>query len=210
MPLVKAMIINTSTGEPIPVMFNPEEYAISKSATIAKIEIPGLESPILEFINGGQETLTMDLFFDTYELGIDVRVFTERISSLLDSIDPKRDEPPVLLFAWASLNFRCVLESLTKRFTMFSSLGMPVRATLSVTFHSYDTIEHHLARNPFRSLGHTKTYVVKEGETLSQIAWQVYQNPAAWRLIADQNRIENTRKLEPGQVLLIPPLDERG
>ena len=173
MPLVKAIIINTSTGLPLPIMFNPEEYSISRSAKYCDAKIPGLESPITEFNLGHEETLSMDLFFDTYESGLDVRIFTERIAALID-LDPITDRPPVCLFAWGTLVFECVLQSVTKRFTMFDTFGLPVRATLSVQFRGFNALNVLLAKNPFRSLGHSKTHTVKAGETLSQIAWQMY------------------------------------
>ena len=93
MALVKAMIINTETGVPIPIMFNPEEYSITRSARFSDPKTPGLETTVTEFSHGMPETLTMELFFDTYESGLDVRIFTERISKLLE-LDPRTDRPP--------------------------------------------------------------------------------------------------------------------
>ena len=204
MALVKATIINTGTGEPIPIMFNPEEYSITRDAKFSDAKVYGLETPVTEFSHGMPETLSMELFFDTYETGVDIRLFTERIANLLE-LDPRTDMPPVCLFVWGSLTFKCMLKSITKKFTMFNTFGLPVRATLSVTFHGYNELNFLLAKNPFRSLGHAKVYVVKEGETLSQIAWNVFQDPKLWREIADHNKIENPQKLQPGQVLRIPP-----
>ena len=72
--LVKALIeildkaaIDPSRGllRFIPVQFNPPELTLSKGAQIAEIAIPGLDSPILQFIRGQNEKLTLDLFFDT-------------------------------------------------------------------------------------------------------------------------------------------------
>ena len=47
------------------VQFNPTEYTINKAVQIAEIAIPGLDEPILQFVRGQNEKLTMDLFFDT-------------------------------------------------------------------------------------------------------------------------------------------------
>ena len=55
----------------IPVQFNPTEYTLEKGAQIAEIAIPGLDSPILQFIRGQTEKLTLELFFDTTESGMD-------------------------------------------------------------------------------------------------------------------------------------------
>ena len=205
MALVKALIINTETGLSIPVMFNPEEYSISKSAKFSDPEIHGLESPPTEYNRGSHETLSMELFFDTYEKNLDVRLHVEPLVKLLE-LNPQTDKPPVLLVAWGTLAFPCQLQSVTKKFTLFNSLGMPVRATLSVTFRGYNTLEFLLAKNPFRSLGHSKTYIVKDGETLSHIAWHVFQDASRWRVIARHNKLDNPKKLRPGQVPKIQPV----
>ena len=204
MALVKAMIINTETAQLIPVMFNPEEYSITRSAKFSDPKVHGLETTKTEYSHGMPEKLSMDLFFDTYESGLDVRIYTEQIANLLE-INPKTDKPPVCLIAWGTLAFECMLESVTKKFTMFNTFGLPVRATLSVTFRGYNNLDFLLAKNPYRSLGHSKVYVVKDGDTLNRIAWEVFQDPTQWRKIADHNKIENPRKLQSGQVLRIPP-----
>ena len=47
------------------VQFNPTEYTLTKGAQIAEIAIPGIDSPILQFVRGQNEKLTLELFFDT-------------------------------------------------------------------------------------------------------------------------------------------------
>ena len=53
------------TPEDIQLQFNPTEISFDKSAQLAEISIPGLDSPLLQFVRGQDERLTMDLFFDT-------------------------------------------------------------------------------------------------------------------------------------------------
>ena len=60
----------------------------------------------------------MELFFDTYETGQDVRDFTAPIVALLDK-QPQTMAPPVLLFSLGRVQFRCVLVDAGQRFTMF-------------------------------------------------------------------------------------------
>ena len=193
--------------EEVPVLFNPTEYSMEKSNEFASVNIPGLESPMLQFSRGNLETLTMDLFFDSYEENKDVRTdYTTKITDLL-KIDPDIHAPPILRFVWGSLNFTCVLSSVTKKFTMFRSDGIPVRATLSVTFNEYRT-EVSAKENPKKSSDRTKTYTIKQGDSLWAIAAREYGDPASWRPIADKNRIENPRLLEIGIEITIPPLEE--
>jgi len=190
----------------VPVRFYPSEYTMEKSNEFANINISGLESPMLQFSRGNLETLTMDLFFDSYEENKDVRDYTNKITDLL-KIDPDIHAPPILRFVWGNLNFTCVLSRVSKKFTMFRSDGIPVRATLSVTFNEYRT-EMSSREKPLKSSDRTKTYFIKEGDSLWAIAARKYGDPAFWRLIADKNRIGNPRLLEIGREITIPPLEE--
>ena len=97
---IQVLDANGAVKEEIPVLFNPGEYSMEKSNEFANITIPGLESPLLQFVRGGLETLSMDLFFDSYEENKDVREYTDKITDLL-KIDPALHAPPILRFIWA-------------------------------------------------------------------------------------------------------------
>src|SRR3546814_17418915 len=75
----------------IEVQFNPETYRLNKGAQIAEIGVYGIDSPILQFVRGQNETLTLDLFFDSTEDGMDesardVREQTRSIYQLVKKI----------------------------------------------------------------------------------------------------------------------------
>lgn len=202
---IQVLDANGTVKEEIPVLFNPSEYSMEKSNEFANINIPGLESPLLQFVRGGLETLSMDLFFDSYEENKDVREYTDKITDLLN-IDPGLHAPPILRFIWASLHFTCVLARAAKRFTMFRSDGIPVRATLGVTFNEYQTATTGKEK-PLESRDRTKRYVLKQGDSLWQIAAKEYGDPAMWRAIAEANEIDNPRILETGKEIVIPPVE---
>jgi hypothetical protein len=193
-------------GPRIDVLFNPAEYSIQKSNQFAETPLLGLPTPIRQFTSGGAEALTLDLFFDTYEKGEDVRLYTEQVAGLLQ-IDPDLHAPPTLKFIWGKLEFKCVLEQVTKKFTMFLADGVPVRAMLSVTFKEYKTIQEQLQSRPLQSADRTKRRIVQEGDSLWLIAAQEYDDPTLWRPIAEKNALANPRFLTPGMELTIPPLE---
>jgi nucleoid-associated protein YgaU len=194
------------------VPFNPTEFTLNKGAQIAEIGIPGLDSPILQFIRGQTEKLTLDLFFDTTLSGMgagaaDVRTETQKIYQLV-KLQSKTHAPPRLRLSWGkALAFRAIVESVQQKFTLFSPEGVPLRATLTVTFSEYKTLEEQLKEINKQSADHTKQRVVRQGDTLSKIAAEEYDDPGAWRHIAEENGIDNPRQLLPGMVLMIPPLD---
>jgi hypothetical protein len=234
MPLqkVKIEILDTAAVDParglppvIEVQFNPTEYALNKGAQIAEIGIPGLDSPILQFVRGQNETLTLEFFFDTTRTGAqgarspgmgedaaDVRDLTKSIYQLV-KIQPRTHAPPRVRVSWGSLSFKAIVESVQQRFSLFSPNGVPLRATVAVTFREYKTLQQQLDELNPQSADHTKEHVVRAGETLSAIAAREYADPRLWRLIADdpanRGKIPSPRRLRAGATLLIPPLGVR-
>lgn len=207
MPLTKALIINRDAlvPIPIPVMFNPPEYQLQVTNQFAEVGIPGLGSSLLQFVKGSAQTLTMELFFDTTDEGVDVRVFTSLILNLT-SLNSETHAPPRLLFVWGSLVFPCVLESVTQKFDYFNALGMPLRARLSVSLKGNDTLQDLLGGIQLLSADRTKQWLFKEGDTLQKIAAQEYGDPRQWRPIATANNIDNPLTIPTGRSLKIPAL----
>ena len=203
----------------VPCLFNPKELSVEKSNQFAEVNIPGLPSPILQFVRGNARSVSMDLFFDTYEKGTDVREYTDQITGwdagamfsklpqgpkgLMD-IDSDLHAPPICLFIWGAFIFQCLIERVSKRFTMFLPEGIPVRATLSVTLKEYREVEVQVKEIATQSADLTKRWVVTQGDSLWSIAAKEYGNPEEWRLIAEANKIDNPRLLKPGQKLVIP------
>ena len=157
-------------GPEIKVLFNPERYTVSKSVQLAEVTIPGLDSPVVQFIRGQNEKLSMELFYDTTDFGLvddvhDVRVETAKVYNLL-KVNGDLHAPPRVLLSWgesgkltsygASIPPWLVLESVTEEFSLFSSTGIPVRAKLNVTFREAWTIEEQLQVTPRHSSDRTK------------------------------------------------------
>ncbi len=199
-------------------LFNPERYTVNKSVQIAEIGIPGLDSPVQQFVRGQTEKITMELFFDTTESGMvdnvkDVREQTKKIYQLL-KVKSELHAPPRCVLLWGdagklfsfgtSVSPWCLVESVSEEFTLFSPSGKPLRAKLNVTFREAWTIEEQLRETPRHSASRTKTRIARKGETLSRIAWLEYNDATQWRLIADENNIDNPRLLAPGTSLRIP------
>jgi nucleoid-associated protein YgaU len=200
-------LVGTYAGVRAQVIFNPAEYSLEKGNQFASAPLPGLSNPVFSFVNGDADTLTMELFFDTYtnKGASDVREETNKIARLLE-IDRELHAPPPVKFVWGGLIFEAIIERLSQRFTMFREDGVPVRATLNVTFKEYRTIKDQLDDNPNQSSDWTKHRIVAEQDTLNLIAAIEYGDPTVWRVIANANDIDNPRLLQPGQEIRLPPL----
>jgi hypothetical protein len=217
---MQPLTIIPERGETIFAMFNPERYTVSKSLQLAEIGIPGLDSPVVQYVRGQNEKISMELFFDTTDDGMvgdvtDVRDRTSKVYALM-KVDGELHAPPRVLLDWGtggqltshgtSIEPWLILESISEEFNLFSPDGIPLRARLTVTFREAWTIEEQLQVTPRHSSDRTKLRPVQRGETLSRIAFDEYQDPTAWRAIADANDLENPRLLQPGTVLAIPPV----
>lgn len=210
----------------IPVQFNPTEFSLERSNQIAEITLPGLDSPLLQFVRGQNEKLTVDLFFDTTEDGMgagatSVTKYTDRIYELT-KIEPDRHAPPICVFSWNDKfpgcdisenlgnqkrnDFQCVVESVRQKFTLFSPEGVPLRATLTVTLREYKSLDEQLWRLNLNSPDRTQSHVVQGGETLSFIAGRHYRRPGEWRRIAEANGIDDPRRITSGTFLTLPPI----
>lgn len=218
MPLQQLTIL-PEVGTAITAMFNPERYSVSKSLQLAEIGIPGLDSPVLQYVRGQSEKITMELFFDTTDGGmvgdvIDVRDATTPVY-LLMKVKGDLHAPPRVQLSWgtggqltshsASISPWLVLDSISEEFNLFSPDGIPLRARLNVTFREAWTIDQQLQVTPRHSSDRSKRRLVQRGETLSQIANIEYHDPHQWRPIAEANDLANPRLLEPGMLLLLPP-----
>ena len=159
-------------------------------------------------------TLTLDLFFDTTLKGFpaeNVQNYTKKIFSLTQpriGKDVKR--PPRCKLIWGTISGKDsvllpdgFLERVSKTLTQFLEDGTPVRANLSCTFKEWTPPEKaKKIENPIDD----PVRIVRLGETLSSIATEEYDDPRLWRVIAQENRLDNPLKIKPGMVLTIPPL----
>jgi nucleoid-associated protein YgaU len=195
------------------VLFNPNQISIQKATKWELTPTAERDAPTSQFTYGEPATLSMELFFDTYEGQSDVREHTDQLYHLT-TVEQHGDlhRPPLCRLAWGNFNFndfQWVLQSLNQRFTLFLDSGTPVRATLSCTFKQWrsDEVEARLLNKQSPDVAKTRT--VRRGDTLSSIAAVEYKDPTQWRRIAEENTIDNPRQVRAGQVLAIPTLTRR-
>lgn len=214
MELSKLTILaETSTpntfDQQIEALFNPNQIAIQQ--TINWNEAPTAQRDVVntQHTNADPATLTLELFFDTYEKGSNVRDYTEKVSKL-GKIEKHGNihRPPVCKLSWGNFGvfFQGTLQSLTQTFTLFLSDGTPVRATCSCTFKQWRSDPEEIKRLDKKSADIEKRYTVRRGDTLSSIAAREYHDPKLWRPIADANRLQELLFLTPGVTLSIPKL----
>ncbi len=220
--LVKAEIYNKAANKRIPCMFNPKEYTLAKQNQWNIGIKPGQNVPDVTFSGGGASTLKLQLLFDTREehqltsstksgAGVDVRNYTEDLWELMRVIKKEphtgTGTPPHCVFSWGPrLSFEAIVESLSEKFVLFNSDGIPLRAIVDISFKQLTDESTIPKQNPTSGgTAEARLYTIQEGDTLAWIAHQMYGDTALWRHLADVNQIDNPRRLRAGQALLIEP-----
>lgn len=221
--LAKAKIVRitppSAPGVPrsLSVQFNPQELTLSKNALFAEIPVPGLDTPLLQYVRGQAETIALELFFDSTEEGTgpQVKPVTEKTDLFyrLIKADPGTHAPAVLLLLWGGTafpgarrdnGFRCVCTGVRQQFTLFAPDGKPLRAKLTIDLKEYKELTPHLEELGFHSADHTKATVVRAGDTITAITAREYGSARDWRRIAAANRVSNPLALADGQILRVP------
>jgi nucleoid-associated protein YgaU len=201
----------------IPVLFNPTEYSFDKSNSYKATPIPGLDSPILQFVNGECDQLSMELFLDDLtdpEGPTSVRQkekdpVGKRLRDLSKLLEIDRDlhAPSPVRFNWGPLEFPAVIEKLGRKVTKFHPDGTPARVALSVSFKEYRTLRQQLEDPRRESADKTKRRVVVGGDALWAIAAREYDDADEWVRIAEANDLDDPRDIAPGDWLELPPIE---
>ncbi|MDR0936807.1 MAG: LysM peptidoglycan-binding domain-containing protein [Oscillospiraceae bacterium] len=230
-PLAKMCIVNNSVkaGKEIYVLYNPESYTQSRSVRYGSAQGLGQDGEAQQFLGGGAQKLTFELFFDTFSAGeeaggtvadsnslkknalsvspdkLDVRDYTKKIYNLM-TINDNTHAPPILTVAWGSLSFTGVLTECSQRFTKFNEDGNPVRAILNVTFTEYIAPAKLAKANPRNSPDTSKVRTGKTGDALWSLSAEAYGDVSQWRSIANANALANPRLLKSGEMINIPAI----
>jgi hypothetical protein len=216
MSLAKLNITNVDTGDTFDVLFNPTQFTVDESNTWQQQDRERGKAEA-QFTGRGTRSISLELFFDTYERDEDVRLHTGKIARLMIiDINGNGARPAKVQLTWGGADpnkpvgifpFVCYIEKLTQQFTLFTNTGMPVRAKLTVAFKEFQLPEEQLKKEPKLQSFPAQTYTIRAGDTLSGIAAGLWRDPLKWRLLADANEIRNPRLLLPGNNLIVPAID---
>jgi nucleoid-associated protein YgaU len=217
------------TEEIVRCQFRPTGFQLARTVSWGGggAQAPGKSAtrkntPDPDYGGGSPTTLTgLKLLFDTYERHLDgdvvlntpgqnVRTLTSKLwdmSLIQPSLKDEKNgqgRPPRVKFSWGRITFIGFITSISEDFKLFLPNGTPVRSEVTLAMREY--VEPPTGTNPTSGgPAGVRVRTVTQGETLDWIAYQEYGDPNAWRLLADLNRLDDPRRLVPGQRLLIAP-----
>jgi nucleoid-associated protein YgaU len=214
------VLAGSDQGKVIGVLFNPAEYSFERTNAYKSFPIPGLGTPLMQFVNGELDTLSMELFLDDYTdpEGPTSREKKEQkpllarlkdISKLLE-IDRDLHAPSPVRFNWGPMEFTAVIDKLGRKVTRFHPDGTPARASLSVSFKEYRTLRRQLEEPRRESADKSKRRVIVGRDSLWLLAAREYDDPREWVRIAKENDLDDPREIAPGDWLIVPPMENPG
>ncbi len=127
----------------VEAQYNPKELQIDKSVPWQKHNKANANGLQLEFTGAEGRTMSVDLLFDGYE---EKESILSKVSTL-ETLATVRDEsstqdamrrPHHCVVVWGTVmgggdsKFKCVIEQISTKYTMFSHDGIPLRATVTL------------------------------------------------------------------------------
>jgi phage protein U len=130
-------------GISVDAQYNPKELQIDKSVPWQKHNKANANGLQLEFTGAEGRTMSIDLLFDGYEENASIQdsvAVLERLATVRQP-DASQDElrrPHHCVVVWGTVmgggdnKFKCVIEQISTKYTMFSQDGTPLRATVTL------------------------------------------------------------------------------
>ncbi|MET9383047.1 LysM peptidoglycan-binding domain-containing protein [Streptomyces sp. NPDC002928] len=197
--------------------FNPAQLSVTRRAewkvTPAQIERTG---PLPEFMGSQPREMSVEIFLDTSDEPTSNTVL-KKVESLLSccevttaSVSAKQPSPPWVIFQWGSFStarFTAYVSSVEANYTLFSTTGVPIRATCRLQLHEIPSKTK--GQNPTSgALTAQRVHRVVAGDSLQSLAWKEYGSASAWRSIAEANGIDDPTHLPTGTELVLPASEE--
>ena len=120
---------------------------------------------------------------------------------------------PVITFSWGppavAFMYQVRITNCTINYVRFNTMGMPIRAKISLGMLQEPSLLSSLPTNPTSGgLPNRRTHTFAQGDTLQSLATTYYGRPGAWRQIAAVNRISDPNRVRPGTRIYLPNAEE--
>lgn len=191
------------------VQINPASYKHSHSIDYESKVAIGASGAELEFQGMPPQTVSFKIVFDGTGIIDEQKNIQDLIDIFKETCFNYQDEihqPNYLIISWGTLVFKCKLTSLDLNYTLFKPDGTPLRAEADVSFkEALDDSEIAKAADN-KSPDLTHEIIVKAGDTLPLLCFNVYGDSSYYIEVARYNGMTNFRKLIPGTVIHLPSI----
>jgi len=192
-------------------MINPDKISLNRSIEYNTAQAPDSSNPSMKYKYSPAANLSFDLTLDSTGVVNSNRLdLPKEIQSLQDLVyDYQGDihRPYFVMLNWGiGQTFKGVLTTFNTNYTLFAPDGVPLRAKISLAFVSYMDAEAVAKEDSDTSPDLTHKVNVVAGDTLPGLSLRIYNKPDYFVQVAQFNKLNKLRHLQPGKPLLFPPL----
>lgn len=189
---------------------NPETISYSRESDIKEESGANTAGTTNQFAGLTNETLSFDLYLDGTGVAHSKSV-DQQLNDLVNTVytyDGSIHRINYLKIKYGGIKFNCQLQSMKTDYTLFNTVGAPLRAKVSLTFKEYSPQKEKEKRAGKSSPDMTHVFTVREGDSLLSMCRDVYGKMDYYLQVAEINGLSNFRELEVGSQLVFPPLQK--
>lgn len=130
----------------------------------------------------------------------------KELESLLYTYNEEGHRPSYIIIAFGEMLFKGQLASMKIDYSLFNNEGIPLRATVELSFSGFRCSEEDKKKYSKLSPDMSRLIVIKENDTLANLCYLIYGNSRLVAQVARFNNLNGFREVPVGTELLFPPL----
>lgn len=198
---------------PIVAMINPENYSEEIKIEFNNGQANGTSGNQPRFEKKLPSELALEFLYDN--TGIiddrprdDISNDIAQLKDFLMGYDGDIHQTRFFKFVWGTALMKGVCSALNITYKLFNPDGKPIRAICKVTIKEVTEEQRRVLEQNNHSPDLTHFRIVKRGDTLPLMCYQIYGDAKYYMQVAQVNRLANFRQLEPGSELFFPPFNK--
>ena len=199
------------SGIPFIAMFNPESFSVKEDLVWSNECASGDVGSDSQFKMTKPRAFTLSFTLDgTGVNGIKIPV-TGQVAlfrATTTAVQGILHRPNFLLVQYGTFLNTCVMTSSEVSYSMFDSLGLPLRAKITANFVERTTSVFSKIFASLSSPDLTHSKVVKQGDLLPLLTEEIYKNQDYEIQVARTNKLKNFRNLTAGSTIVFPPITD--
>lgn len=198
-------------GSALELPMEPEQISFGNSIHYRDDRQLGSTGGDIRFEKYGPATLSLKFTIDCTGVvegtlpGDSVYDKVNDLADLLYVYNSDGHSPSYVVVTYGELLFKGRLEKMDTKYQLFSSGGVPLRATVSLVFKRFMTGKEERKKFSKQSPDMSRLVTVKEGETLPYLCHRLYGDSLLVREVARFNELDSFRNIPAGTQLLFPP-----
>lgn len=211
--VIKAFKKPDYSGSPVDefeAYFNPDEYNLSYDLEFDDKSGDGATGSPMVFKRIKPQEYSLKFMLDGTGVSGEKIDIPKKLKKFFDVVgyDGEIHRPRYLQVLWGTLKSDCIILKADIAYKVFKPDGTPLRAIINASFRENidDSIRVRKENKSSPDLTHVR--VVKEGDTLPIMAYEIYDSISYYLKVAQANDIHDFRNLVPGTKIFFPPVEK--